>query len=212
MTTIAIIPARSGSKGVPGKNKKLLFGKPLIQWTIEAALNAREIDKVLVTSDDAEIRELAFLSKTLVYVRPPILATDDCQLDDVYLWTKDLDKIDQIKESYLKWQHDSPNLVLYFLGLYEMNRPVSEVRLENPRILETMVLRRVLWVVPWEWMKQFPASDTKGKTKNSSWENTLRYPKLRNLPKITETYRVKKGLVHLTQGVDPEYFSFLRTN
>ncbi len=87
MSTIAIIPARSGSRGVPQKNKKLLLGKPLIQWTIEFALNAKEIDKVIVTSDDGEILNLAHELGAIIVDRPSTLATDDCQLDDVYLWT-----------------------------------------------------------------------------------------------------------------------------
>jgi hypothetical protein len=95
------------------------------------------------------------------------------------------------------------------LGLYEMDRAVSKIRSGNSENLEAMVLRRVLFVVQWAWMNQFSPSDTKGETRNSSWENTFRYPKLKCLPEITRTYEVKKGLVHLTQGVDPEYFSIL---
>ena len=49
---LAIIPARGGSKGLPGKNIRELGGKPLIAYTIEAALNAKVIDRVVVTTDD----------------------------------------------------------------------------------------------------------------------------------------------------------------
>ena len=49
---IALIPARSGSKGIPHKNIKLFCGKPLIQWTIEAALNSINVDRVIVSTDD----------------------------------------------------------------------------------------------------------------------------------------------------------------
>ena len=49
---LAIIPARAGSKRLPGKNKKLLGGKPLIEWTIEAAMDAAAIDNVVVSSDE----------------------------------------------------------------------------------------------------------------------------------------------------------------
>ncbi len=59
MTTVAIIPARAGSKGIPGKNMRPLLGKPLVQWTIEQALAARGIDEVWVSSDWPELRELA---------------------------------------------------------------------------------------------------------------------------------------------------------
>ena len=51
MSVLAIIPARSGSKRLPGKNMKMFCGKPLIQWTIEQANRIKEIDKIVITSD-----------------------------------------------------------------------------------------------------------------------------------------------------------------
>lgn len=59
MVKLAVIPARGGSTRIPGKNKRLLNGKPLVAWTIEAALTAPSIDVVLVSSDDPEIIVLA---------------------------------------------------------------------------------------------------------------------------------------------------------
>lgn len=56
---IAIIPARGGSKGLPGKNIKILAGKPLIAWTIEAALGSKYLDKVIVSTDDKEIADIS---------------------------------------------------------------------------------------------------------------------------------------------------------
>lgn len=58
MHTLGFIPARGGSKRVPGKNKRLLSGKPLICWTIEAALDAQTLDHIVVSSDDEEILEI----------------------------------------------------------------------------------------------------------------------------------------------------------
>ncbi len=55
----SIIPARGGSKGVPNKNKKVIGGKPLIAYTIEAALNSKFLGKIVVSSDDSEIIEIA---------------------------------------------------------------------------------------------------------------------------------------------------------
>ena len=52
---IAIIPARGGSKGLPGKNIKEMCGKPLIAYTIEAALKSKSIDHVILSTDDEEI-------------------------------------------------------------------------------------------------------------------------------------------------------------
>jgi CMP-N-acetylneuraminic acid synthetase len=56
---VAIVPARSQSKRVPGKNTRLLGGKPLICWSIEAGLNAETVDRVIVSTDCPEIAEIA---------------------------------------------------------------------------------------------------------------------------------------------------------
>lgn len=58
-TFLAIIPARGGSKRLPRKNVLDLCGKPLITWSIEAGLNSKYIDKVVVSSDDDEILEIS---------------------------------------------------------------------------------------------------------------------------------------------------------
>ena len=55
MKVIAIIPARGGSKGIPRKNLVNFLGKPLIEWSIEAALKSKYITDVVVSSDDDEI-------------------------------------------------------------------------------------------------------------------------------------------------------------
>ena len=52
MKTIAIIPARGGSKGIPRKNIKEFCGKPLIAYIIETALRVRELDRVIVSTED----------------------------------------------------------------------------------------------------------------------------------------------------------------
>jgi N-acylneuraminate cytidylyltransferase len=77
MNILAVIPARGGSKGVPGKNKKLLNGKPLIQYSIDAALQSKYISEVLVTTDDLTIVEMAkSLGANVPFVRPKHLAED----------------------------------------------------------------------------------------------------------------------------------------
>ncbi len=88
---LAIIPARGGSKGVPGKNIKELCGKPLIAYTIEAALDAQEIDRVVVTTDSKEIAEAALrYGAEVPFMRPSHLAEDDSSAVDVYLHAVDL--------------------------------------------------------------------------------------------------------------------------
>jgi len=78
MKTVALIPARSGSKGVPGKNTKNLCGKPLIAWSIEQAIASRNIDRVFVSTDCEEIAKIARDSGAEIpFLRPKELASDD---------------------------------------------------------------------------------------------------------------------------------------
>ncbi|QQR90850.1 MAG: N-acylneuraminate cytidylyltransferase [Myxococcales bacterium] len=59
LNTLALIPARGGSRGIPGKNIRVLAGKPLIHWTMEAALCAKEVSGVYLCSDSSSIRSVA---------------------------------------------------------------------------------------------------------------------------------------------------------
>lgn len=83
--TVAIIPARAGSKRLPRKNIRPLGGKPLITWTIEAALMARRLSEIVVTSDDAEILAEARLRGVTTHHRKANLATDAASTVDVML-------------------------------------------------------------------------------------------------------------------------------
>ena len=79
---IAVIPARGGSKSVPGKNIKPLGGKPLIAWSIEVARQVPEIDRVIVSTDDVGIANIAREWGAEVYERPAHLATDHALVID----------------------------------------------------------------------------------------------------------------------------------
>lgn len=83
---IAIIPARGGSKGLPGKNIMRLGNKPLIAYTIEAAKIAKKIDRVIVTTDSEEIAETAKkYGAEVPFMRPAQLAQDTSAACDAYL-------------------------------------------------------------------------------------------------------------------------------
>ena len=79
---IAVIPARGGSKTIPGKNIRPLGGKPLIVWSIEVAQQVSEIDRVIVSSDDPTISSISREHGAEVYARPSHLATDDALVID----------------------------------------------------------------------------------------------------------------------------------
>ncbi|WP_419869056.1 acylneuraminate cytidylyltransferase family protein [Chryseobacterium sp. CT-SW4] len=93
---IAIIPARGGSKGLPGKNLKRLNGKPLLAYTIEAAKNVSQISRVIISTDDKEIAEIAVkYGAECPFMRPGYLANDEAKSIDVIKFTiSELEKIE----------------------------------------------------------------------------------------------------------------------
>ena len=94
---LAIIPARGGSKRLPRKNVLDLCGKPLIAWSIEAGLNSKYIDKVVVSSDDDEILEISKKFGAETIKRPDELASDTATTFDAIKHTIDnLEKYDYI--------------------------------------------------------------------------------------------------------------------
>ncbi|WP_200837166.1 cytidylyltransferase domain-containing protein [Dyadobacter sp. 3J3] len=110
---LSIIPARGGSKGLPGKNIKLMAGHPLIAYSIKAALASPSITRVIVSTDSEEIAEVArSYGAEVPFIRPAHFAGDLSK--DLEVFTHALEWLD-INENY------KPNLVVQF-------RPTSPVR------------------------------------------------------------------------------------
>ena len=83
---VALIPARSGSKGIKNKNIKLFCGKPLIQWSIEPALKTSFVDRVIVSTDSQDYADLALsLGAEVPFIRPSKYAQDDSPSIDMIL-------------------------------------------------------------------------------------------------------------------------------
>ena len=82
---VAVIPARGGSKGVPRKNVRDVAGKPLIAWTVEAALCAKCVDTVAVSTDDAEIASVAERYGARVVRRPAEISGDEASSESALL-------------------------------------------------------------------------------------------------------------------------------
>lgn len=81
---LCIIPARGGSKGVPGKNIKPIEGKPLIAYTIEQAQKSKYIDRVIISTEDKQIVDIAKeFNAEVPFIRPEELAEDDSSMMDV---------------------------------------------------------------------------------------------------------------------------------
>jgi CMP-N,N'-diacetyllegionaminic acid synthase len=86
MRILALIPARGGSKGVPGKNIKLLNGKPLLAYTAEIALQSKLLAEVIVSTEDEQICDLAkSLGLQVPFIRPVALAQDQTPTIDVII-------------------------------------------------------------------------------------------------------------------------------
>lgn len=78
MRVLGLIPARGGSKGVPRKNIRLLAGKPLLQYTAESAIRAKMLTRVILSTEDIEIANVAKNCGVEVpFMRPLVLATDE---------------------------------------------------------------------------------------------------------------------------------------
>lgn len=99
MKILALIPARGGSKRLPGKNIKPLGGVPLIGWSIKTALASRCFADVLVSTDDQEIADVAIQQGASVpWLRPMVLASDTATSVDVVVHALD------------QWEHSNGQL------------------------------------------------------------------------------------------------------
>jgi CMP-N-acetylneuraminic acid synthetase len=103
MNILGVIPARGGSKSVPRKNLADLLGKPLIAYTIEAAKNSRRLSHYVVSSEDAEILEVAKrLGAPAPFVRPQELASDQApSLPVVQHAVREMERIEGLTFDYV---------------------------------------------------------------------------------------------------------------
>ena len=84
MICAALIPARGGSKGIPRKNIKLFNSKPLIYWSIKIALESNKVDRVIVSTEDEEIADIArSFSAEEPFMRPKKYAMDNSLMIDL---------------------------------------------------------------------------------------------------------------------------------
>jgi CMP-N-acetylneuraminic acid synthetase len=84
MRVLGLVPARGGSKGIPRKNIRILAGRPLLEYTAEAAAQAHRLDRVILSTDDDEIAEVGRRCGLEVsFLRPPELARDETPTVDV---------------------------------------------------------------------------------------------------------------------------------
>jgi CMP-N,N'-diacetyllegionaminic acid synthase len=104
--TVAIVPARGGSKGLLRKNLRDLAGKPLIAWTLAAAQAARGVDRLVVSTEDAEIAAVARALGAEIVERPATLAQDETPTLPVLRHA--LDTLGEVPDAVLTLQPTSP--------------------------------------------------------------------------------------------------------
>ena len=146
MTTIAIIPARGGSKRIPGKNIKPFLGKPIIAYSIETAIKSGLFDRIIVSTDCEKIKAVAeFHGAEVPFMRPADLADDHTGVMDVlrHTITQLGDNIkyacliyttapmltaDKLAEGYIKIKHTTAP---YVLSVTEFDFPVQRALVVN---------------------------------------------------------------------------------
>lgn len=114
MKVLALIPARGGSKGLPGKNIKEMLGKPLIAYTIEQAKQSATISKVCVSTDDKEIAKIAEMYGAEVLWRPAEISGDTASSESALLHALDALKSEQDYE---------PDLVCFLQCTSPLRKP-----------------------------------------------------------------------------------------
>ena len=140
--TIAIIPARGGSKGIPGKNIKNLGGKPLIAHSILDALEAQQVDRIYVTTDNPEISQVSTDYGASIIHRPAELANDTASSESALIHA-----LMEIEKSGI-----NPELIVFLqctsplrTGL-DIDRAIEQMRAENAdSLLSVSPTHRFLW-------------------------------------------------------------------
>lgn len=124
----AVIPARGGSKGIPKKNLIDLCGKPLIAWSIEQALSAKNVDVVYVSSDSDEILSVAIKYGARPIVRPEEISGDSATSESAWLHAVDFIENEQNKkiEYLLCMQATSP-----IRHSYDLDLAISKAKSES---------------------------------------------------------------------------------
>lgn len=125
---LAIIPARGGSKGIPGKNIRLVAGRPLLAYTIEHALHTPQISRVVVSTDDSVIARVAMESGAEVVMRPPEISGDTASSESALLHT-----LDHLRES----EGYEPDLVVFLQATSPLRAPD-----DIGRAIDTLIAER----------------------------------------------------------------------
>lgn len=141
MKRIAIIPARAGSKGLPNKNVLMLGNKPLIAYTIEAALESKKFDKVIVSTDSLEYKYIAEKFGAEVIIRDPELSNDTASsfvvIEDVLKKVEEIDYfvLLQVTSPFRDYRHINECVDLFEKNYNDYDFLVSMQKSDKPSFL-----------------------------------------------------------------------------
>lgn len=153
---LAIIPARGGSKGLPGKNIRPLLGKPLIGWSIEHAQQSKYIDEIFISTDSPEIAAVAETFGVKVpYLRPADLASDSAPSSGFVIHTiEEYQKKGQTFDYILLLEPTSPSRKnedidrAIMLAIENPNKDgvvsLGEVHMEHPSIVKKITNKNMI--------------------------------------------------------------------
>src|SRR5688572_8523252 len=142
---LAVIPARGGSKGLPRKNLLPLAGQPLVAWPVKAASKARFVDRVVVSTDDAEIAAAARAAGADVpFIRPAALASDTASSVSVVLHALDSLERDGKRFSYVVLLEPTSPLT----ESVDVEQALSELHVSRARADAIVGISRVLAAHP----------------------------------------------------------------
>jgi len=157
MEVLAYIGARGGSKGLPGKNIKLLAGKPLIAWTIQAALNSKSVNRLIFSSDDQDILRVARKYGAETVVRPKWMAADHVsQEPGIRHAVKTLHKKDNYRPDFvivlqptspLRTAKDIDNAVKIMIK-QKAKAVFSVYEMENSKVLKSLIEQKNGELIP----------------------------------------------------------------
>ncbi len=136
MKVLGVIPSRKGSKGLPGKNIKLLVGTPLIEYTINSALSSKKLSSLVISSDDEAVLSIATHRKVRAIARPSALAEDSVPMIDVLLHT--LSNVEESYDAVMVLQPTSPmrtsndiDFAINILSMSNSNSLVSVYKVDD---------------------------------------------------------------------------------
>lgn len=130
-TVLAVIPARGGSKRCPRKNLRPFRGEPLLWWSILCARDSRYIDRIVLSTEDQEIRDYAKQHVSVIH-RPDYLASDTASNEDVLRHVLGLIETRWVvllqPASPLRWSLDIDSCIEMAQPIHGVERPVISVR------------------------------------------------------------------------------------